>query len=66
MSTFHHQIDRLEKEMAKISTKNEMLDSLLHTVVIPQLRSLGKAEQSLVKKAVGEIITLLREIFEVS
>lgn len=65
MSDFHQQVDRLEKEIGKISLNNTMLDSLLKTVVMPQLRSVGKADQQVIKKAVRDIIRVLQEIFEV-
>lgn len=63
MSTLRDKLSHLERAIP--SGDHPLLDSILRTVVLPQLRMIPEQDAAKVKDAVRNIINILRDVFDV-
>lgn len=62
--TLRERIETVEKEMQGLHA-HPMLDAVLKSVVLPQLKSLPERELKNVQQSVREIVKVLKDAFDV-
>lgn len=57
-------VDRLEEELRNGPKMGGLVEQLLHSVVVPQIRQAAKTDADKVKDGVRHIVKTLTDIFE--